>query len=435
MKKCELLKDEAVIHWIDFTVRSEHTRKSYLNAIEIYTEFHKMSPSALLEEAEQEEANRVVVRLRKLSNRLINFRKELENKKGTEKLAPLTIKTRIAAIRSFYKSNGVTLPPLPRAEAHVHPLAHTQTPCTKEDIQTILEYVEMDIRDRALILAEATSGLAISDLCELKIKTFKDDYDETDQVTTIKHTRVKTDVNLVTFFTPEATAAIWDYLNWRDRRNKSDVRQCVYSDEGYLFIAERVPENFLAEYDDELRKLTPRAIMTKYRELANDTGKAAGTGLWNPFRSHNLRKFMNSTLKNKGINPDMLEFMLGHALPGSKAPYWWVDPTELKIEYKKYMHHLTIQKKLDVTISPEYKEAVKRAEKAEAEAVRVSVERDEINKLKAQLENMTADFEIMCQAYEQDIHNKPAPEKPKSESRQKLRRVEFLPDDGAEDIF
>jgi integrase len=137
--------------------------------MQFYTDFTGLSPSELLEEAEREQIGEssIQMRKRKINDRLLDFRDYLESRD----IAPMTIATRIKAINSFYKYNYIQIPLPSRSDKRVQPLPEHKVIPTKENIRSVLAIA--DPLERAMILVGASSGLAIADICNLKICDFK----------------------------------------------------------------------------------------------------------------------------------------------------------------------------------------------------------------------------------------------------------------------
>jgi integrase len=168
-----------------------------------------------------------------------NFRLWLESKH----LAPMTVEIRIRSVKSFYKCNGIIFVSMERSSGKPIPLESNYGIPTKEEIREILKKCEP--LERAIVLVGASSGLASNEIINLRIKDFKTNYCEEDSIATLKLVRAKTNYKFVTFLTKEATEAVWDYLKYRGRCEKSksqkkrDIqlyKQKVFDDEGYLFI-------------------------------------------------------------------------------------------------------------------------------------------------------------------------------------------------------
>ncbi|KKG05876.1 hypothetical protein DU40_13600 [Methanosarcina mazei] len=132
-------------------------------------------------------------------------------------------------------------------------------------------------------------------------------------------------------------------------------KQKVTTDDGYLFILSRIPPEYLETKNEELRKFNIHAMLNLYRKISVKAKKNTPEGCWNIIRSHNMRKFFNSTLKNVGADHDFVEFCMGHRLSDTKMAYYEGDPVKLREIYARYIPYLTIQKDLDITETPDFK--------------------------------------------------------------------------------
>ncbi len=296
----ELGKDSVVKDWLASVSRKSGTRRLYIFALQYYTEFLQMTPEEILLEAEKDIRNGVLPRQSRLKRHLLDYKEHLQN----QDLAPLTIKNRMTGVYSFYKKNDITLPSLPNNETKPRPLLkHKEIP-TKEDIQTVLKHA--DELERAIVLIGVSSGLGAQEISNLTVGDFKKGYDPETGVTTLKLRREKVGFDFVTFLSPEASRAILDYLETRNKQPKIPTKakleqlakQRVYSDGNYLLICRRISPEFLKTKNDKLRQLTEAAIVDIYQNLAVEANKAAPLGTWSVIRSHNMRKFFNSALLN-----------------------------------------------------------------------------------------------------------------------------------------
>ena len=332
MKYNELLQDEYIQTWITDAEVSPSTEKAYIMAMQYYTEFTKKAPEELIREAKKEIRDGLSMDERRIRFYLNNFRKGLQN----QKLAPLTVRNRMVGVRSFYSSYYIDLPKLKKiGKARPTQENSYQIP-TKEDIREVLQHC--DPLERALVLVGCTSGLSAIDIINLKIKDFNDRYDPKNEITTLSLVRRKTEVKFYTFLTPEASRAVLDYLAFRERKPKVArpyrlrqlEKQKITRPDGYLFVQKNIPEKYLNVSEDELKEHLPekdrnqvwqkrenirqvdkKTFMNLYRNLAERAQKAAPHGYWSLIRSHNMRKFFNTTLVNAGCNESLCRALDG----------------------------------------------------------------------------------------------------------------------------
>lgn len=352
-----------------------------------YTEFLNKTPEQLLHEAETEIEHGILPRRRKLKSHLIKFRNHLQ---GME-LAPITIKGYLTGVKSFYSQFDIEIPKIPHTNRAAKPLeCNTRIP-TKADLQDILKICTP--LEKAILLTGLSSGLSANEISNLTIEDFIAGYDKETGITTLQLRREKTQVDFITFLSPEASTAIFNYIEYRGRSDKrKDLKrlnqlekQRVFSNNGYLFIKQNVPAEFLKSRNEQLRKLDTSIIIKIYRAISEKANKNTVKGNWNLVRSHNIRKHYNSILYNEGCQSWFIEYTMGHALPATQAAYLRTSPDKLKEIYKKYVPYLTIQKELNVSESPEYLEIKRENEILHAETARHVVERSELQDLKSEM--------------------------------------------------
>jgi hypothetical protein len=363
-----------------------------MQAMQIYTEFLGMTPQEILEEAENEIRQGLLMRERNIENYILDFRDYLENR--IPKLTALTIKNRIASIRSFYKYYNIQLPVLPRSVHRATAELKRKDVPTKEDIQAILAV--SDPLEKALILVGISSGLSAVDIANLRIHHFTKGFDPETGITTIHITRTKTGFEFHTFLTPETSKAIQDYLDWRNRtgRNESEslyIKNRVYDDNGYLFIRRCIDDAYTETRDEELRGFKKRSINALYAELSNKANASAPKGEYNLIRTHNMRRYFYNTLRDVGFTPENLEYMMAHAVSTTIAGYWRNNPKPLKEEYIKHMHVLTIAKEFDPNKSIEFRMMQQENEKLAKIASTATIENTELQELRAKVEKLEAE--------------------------------------------
>lgn len=380
---------QEVTDWIDTLNPSPNTEKNYLLAIKVFCEWTGKTPGELLFEAEDEIRKGTLMRQRNIKRYLVGFRKMLQEKG----YAPMTVKGYLSGIKSFYSINDIELPTLPRTEKVRALEEHKEIP-KKEDLQTVLKIC--DPLEKALLLIGISGGLASNEIINLKISDFKKGYDPKTEIATLSLRRIKVAFDFITFLTPEASRAIWDYLNYREReviidcerRQKQRDKQKIYSDNGYLFIGRKIPDTFLETRDERERKLERDALMRIYRVISEKAQKSTPKNNWNIIRSHNMRKYFNSALLNAGCDSFIVEFLMGHTLDDTRSAYFRASPEKLKEIYKKYVPFLTIQKELDISTSPEYLKIKEENQILLAETERHVIERAELTELQQTVQEL-----------------------------------------------
>lgn len=308
-----------------------------------------------------------------------------------QNLASNTIHSYFNALRSFYSFYDIETPNV-KLDPAVLKKCNLGIP-TKEDIQEALKVA--DPLEKALILVGVSSGLAANEIIKLQVKDLQ--FNE-DNITTIKVRRIKTSVDYLTFLTPEATFAVKDYINFRNRtsadirKNKALLKQKIYSESDFLFCIRKVPDEYTETKNDKIRQFGITGIMAIYRDISEKISKSTGKGDFNLIRSHTMRKYFDSALLNAGCDFFHVEYLMGHKLPATQSHYFTVSVEKLKNIYTQFLPYLTIQKEVDVLESQEFKNVANERDHFKAmttkhflDGLELIEARSEIQKLKSQL--------------------------------------------------
>lgn len=390
MKVNELKDDPTTKRWLTAKGFKPNTHKGYLLAMQHYTEYTQKIPAALIQEAKADIKAGKLMDERSIIDDIAGYRNYLQGKK----LAPLSIMHFMAAVKSFYKFHYIEVPTLQHKVNRTKLKQNKKVP-DKETIQQALSVC--GIRERAIMLCGLSSGMGAAEISTLTLAAFREGYDPETGITTLDMTRVKVGRDFITFLSPEASKAVLAYLEHRDRPTRTgrqvdkDTQKKQRTTTGsYLFITEHVPKEYLETGNEELRRLRPDAILKVYRKISDHAGLDSAPNVYNMIRSHNMRKWFNSTLKREGCDSDTVEYFMGHTIGATKEAYLdrEIDGgTEaLKAIYAKFVPYLTIQKELDVAVSEEYKKIVEENQVLRAETARHVVERSELQTIKDELE-------------------------------------------------
>lgn len=276
---------ELIDEWFSHINAKGGTLSLYLTAVHGYMKYHNMSLSGLLKEAEEDIVKMVIPRKRKIKDRIIDFRNSLNGKSDNTKRAY------VSAIRSFYKSMDVQLPSGKRYEKTAILEENKFMGMERSEIKRVLKYAS--VRDKAIILLILSSGTAANELVNLRKDDFYDGLDRETGICTFFIRRAKTGGDYHTYTTPEASAAIQEYLNIRE------------DDLPWLFVG------FMREKSRTLQ-LNTKSVGGIFRRLAEKTGNEGEFGFFNKIRSHNFRKFFKTTLMEEGCPRWAVEYQMGH---------------------------------------------------------------------------------------------------------------------------
>lgn len=339
------------------------SKKAYKASIKLYTEYHQMTLQDLIKEAEIEEDTGIRWKRRKLKRRLIDFRTFLAEK-YLKNYAKNTF-SRILTIYKHYEIEIHDLPPLSQKNFHQpNPISYKDLP--DKDILGIALEISKPVM-KAIILFMSSSGCARKETLNLTIQDFIDatiDYhtppaqrkqnhtkniyevleilkEHNDIVPTFKLRRQKTDKWYYTFCSPEATTEIINYLLQLTKPLTNETK---------------------------LFQIHQSTFSTKFINM-NTVMQLGKKGTYNRLRSHMLRKFHASRLKNDGMDKYDVNSMQGKGLNSTDEAYFLDDPEKLREKYIKHMACLTINldiNKIDIE-SPEFKQLKEMYKEKEAE--------------------------------------------------------------------
>ena len=164
MKESDLLALECVKRWLN-EVNSEVSKQSYIRDLRVFTDHAGVNPDQLLAERVQDlRSDDVVVRLR-ADDRLRRFFEDDKAKATKSSKAHI-----IAAMKSFYKANGLALalktPNIKRVGVDRIP--------TREEIQRLVQASD-SARDQAMCIGQAENGMRIGSWVKIEWRHIADE--------------------------------------------------------------------------------------------------------------------------------------------------------------------------------------------------------------------------------------------------------------------
>ncbi len=339
----DILNDYMIEDWFDTQQYSQGTKERYGLALRTYTEITRLNPEQLILEAEEDIKEGKLPRERRIKQHMVKFRKNLQNNGYADK----SIETYMAAVKSFYRNFDIDLPNTGKGSRNLK-LVHDKYVPTRETIQEILEL--STLRNKAIVLCGCSAGLSVNEIVNLRVGQFKKGYDPDTEITTLHVHRTKVHYDYITFLSPEASRAVKRYLEWRERdcdrtggpyRKHTEMGRKVYDDDNFLFISDTAGRKFQESGDETDRQMNTRMVMDFYQRLNLHEGHKAGK--WRDIRSHNMRKYFNTTLLNAGADIFFVDFLMGHKISGTHEAYYRADPEALKKKYIKYLPFLAIE--------------------------------------------------------------------------------------------
>lgn len=333
----DVLTDPKVQQWYGILELSENTQSLYSYFMKQFCECVDKKPFELIKEAENEIKSGLLPSERKIIEHITLYKKCLKNNNAS----PKTLITALASIKSFYKAFDIQIPAAVGRVKRAMPLEENMNFLLKEDINNLIVNAA-NLRDKTIILLMATSGMARNEVINLRMKniTFDDS-----GIGVIKIRRQKTNINYVTFCSPETVIALKTYFEERNRiaQNVSPHHPMpldklkVKGNDDYVFVDYKYGS-----------KITPSAFNSVFRRQADKVGYYNGKGNFRKSRSHSLRKFFASTLENNGIPKNKVDFMLGHMPSGNDLAYFETDIEKLKGLYIEHLPYITFEKTIEV---------------------------------------------------------------------------------------
>jgi len=328
----EYLRDsKAVKRWLLIGNFADNTGQGYTLGLHKYCNFHKMTPEALIEEAEAETnlspmRQNIVVRLAEFKNSISD-------------LAVNTQNFNLTGVRSFYRNFYINIPTNPNKTSE-----NGKTTLVKNDWRGFNKNVvreclkHLNLRNRAILLTIVSSGMARNEIMNLKLDDIKDV--DNQNITTVDLQRIKSGTNYRTFLSPEATQAIKSYLAERKARGE---KYGVVDDNPYLFIT--LYDNHKKGGRKIFEKLTVDGFNSIFIRMTEKMGHEFQTddGTFNMLRSHNFRKFFLSAMQNNGLPKWQCEHQMGHTLNSLDKAYFVAEKNKMKQNYIKHLDAISVE--------------------------------------------------------------------------------------------
>jgi len=387
-----VLNDEIAREWLDSL--GEGSRKGHVTGLAYYCEIAEKRPTELIEEARREIKQGLLISERGY----FIYLNQLEKRLREQGFSPHSIQHYISTARSFYGYYQIfDMPRKNKRRSRVKPLEeNAKGQITKGDIKDMLS-VSKYLRDKALILTIASSGLGRAEIISLRIEDFASGYDKENNICMFMVRRKKTGTDFITFISSEATSAIWDYLKIEREIRKDNIK--MHLNEA-LFAVTKITHRG----GEALKsKLSPNSVDRIFKDIARrlditPSMNENGNILFNRYHPHNLRKFFNTEMKNAGMPEIMVEYMMGHEIGGTQAAYYQRKVDEIRENYLRYMPAVIIQPtETQVIQSKEYKEL---NEKIEIYEAALKERNGELSKLRDEIEAMKAK-EAVRESYDQ----------------------------------
>jgi integrase/recombinase XerD len=306
------------------------TRYGYRTAFRSYTQYTKLPPGQMIDEAIEDSKKDPRQKRDILLTRLLGFYNYLKNDyprksrgKGEHKITGKGLSDKLAqmqvsAIRSFYATYDLTVRLKGRRKLPRPRVENKRMIISAEQVKVLVDHARSP-RDRALILINFQGGLDVSTLCSLRYGDIAEGLAKNEYPLKLDLHRQKTGTDFYTFLGRDAIEALKAYL--------ADMKQrgVTFTHSTPLFVQGRGKAALKTE--------NVQAVM---REVALRSGfiddKNNGKE-FNPLGPHALRESFGSIMTNSGVPDTIVDFWHGHEIGEMAEAYRSVQLESLKKMY------------------------------------------------------------------------------------------------------
>lgn len=329
--------------------QATNTKKSYEQSIGKYEKFHGKTIEELVDEALDEQTNRVPHHQLKVIDRIEDFQKEL-CKQG---LVLGTVQLHTSRIKTIYKRNRVELPyitPLNPKQVKRREYIEFKDVLTKAEIKEAVGYMSPIAKARALTIAQG--GLSNEECEHLTTSAFIND---------LKPYHQKDDmVEALKWLSDEDNPVIWvtRLIRWK---TKKPYYALIGAEAVNHLARAKLYEMGLNSYDpnsDKLIKTTKKAFMDACRTVNNKLGFGR-VAEESKLRSHNLRRFHATYIQGGAltyeehslISNSEIDEMQGRGKTTTQDTYIKTNPLRQKVLYAKVMNNLSLWHEYDYSLT------------------------------------------------------------------------------------
>lgn len=309
-------------------LENESTIGGYLTSLTGYCEYYDMTIEELIEEADDEEEQKVRKNKRKLKERLIKYRKHLYTK-----YANRTVSTKMSDIVYFYVVNGIEIPDMPKPNTPYEPeLSYKEIP-TKEHVKRALE-TTTSVKNRALFLFCMTSGASSAEARLFTVKEFIEGSEY--------YHKEKTDIQRALEKMDGATD-IYPVFHLVRKKKKKDYYSAI-TPEANQFIVNYLKERENLSLDDKVFDFSRKGVTNAY-QYVNDINEWGwvNNNRQRFFTCHQMRRLNANIIDNERL----VHMIQGKKFDPTVEAYFKRDPNKIRDKYKKYIPALTIYEKYE----------------------------------------------------------------------------------------
>jgi hypothetical protein len=293
---------EVAKHLLRHRTGSKATLYQYIYGIHRFSLWTNTEPDQLVKTCQDEDGDPKPKALAQTSRMLDDFVANLQ----AENLAPGTISNHVKGVKALFRSSGLKLElPYSLSKRTVY---EDRAPAP-EELQRMLDIG--DLRERIIITMLALGGFRLGTLAKLQYRHVKRDL-EKDMAPL--HIHVEAEItkgkyhDYDTFLSQEAAEYLKTYLNSRRKGSPTGrKRPEIIHDDSPLI---RDGQSNLA------KPITTGRIHSVIHNLYVKAGLITRNprGRRYDLRAHSIRKFFRTQLASLGVQPDYVEYMMGHTI-------------------------------------------------------------------------------------------------------------------------
>jgi integrase/recombinase XerD len=322
-------QDQVLRRWLE-TIVKPATRYCYKTAFKAYSEYTKLTPSQMIDEAIEDSRKDPRQRRDVLLTRILGFYGWLKSdyekhSRGTgvhrvigkgvsDKLANMYT----AAVRSFYSTYDLSVRLKGRRKIPRPHITNKRMIVAAEQVKVLCDHARSP-RDKAIILTNFQGGLDASTLCSIKYGDVAEGLAKNEHPLKLELQRPKTGTDFYTFLGKDAVEAVKAYL--------ADMRQrgVEFTHSTPLFLQGKSKGQMLpANIQDMMKEVAQRAGFIDAKNNGHE---------FNPLGPHALRESMSSIMTNSGVPDTVVDFWLGHEIGEMAEAYKGVQLESLKQMY------------------------------------------------------------------------------------------------------
>lgn len=329
-KKSNLLKKS-------FGELTKTTITNYSTAIKQYESFHQQNIDELIQEALDEQTQKVPEHELKIYDRIVDFREHLK-----EKFVLGTVKAYTTRIISLYKKCRVRIPEIPPINSKTcrrNEYIGYEDILTKDEIRHC--FGDMNIRMKARAMSMTSAGLSNAECDLLKTSQFVED---------LKIYHQKEDINDALSFLSKSNNIVWCCKLVRAKTKKPYY--AIFNPETVQIIAQASLTK--KSSDDKLLNTNKKAFGHLCKKI-NDKYDLGSAGGMSRFRPHMLRKFHATYISGSVLSYEEnlqlreIDELQGRGKTNVQDTYIKTNPLRQTLLYCKVMNNVSLYNEYDYT--------------------------------------------------------------------------------------